>query len=145
MLRQGRNPRQVVHPLTGLVLGCSSLAKKPCTHAFVAQYLCAFGSKQPSPLSITGHTSQGKLESYQLSKGAKQDLILFANLNRSIPNTPSLLSSRLECYLSVLANNCGTGSLQDFHIYSISTLILTAKTTSTRQSYLVVGYEQSLC
>ncbi len=71
--------------------------------------------------------------------------LLIANLNWSIPNTPSLLSSPLECNLSVLANNCGTDSVQDLHIYTIPPLILAAKTASTRQSYLVADNERSLC
>jgi hypothetical protein len=79
----------------------------------MAQYQCSFGSKQPSPLAISANIQASKrtLESLYLTKVTSQDRMLFANLDWSIPDTTSLLSSRLECYLSVLANTCGTGTL----------------------------------
>jgi hypothetical protein len=132
-LRQGRNPIPL-YPLTGMVLSPSHLTKKPCTHALMTQYQCSFGSKQPSPLATSTNIQAPKctLESIYLSKVTTQEQMLFANLDWSIPNTPSLLSSHLECYLSVSANTCGTGTLQDLQLHTISPLILAAKTATTK-------------
>jgi hypothetical protein len=133
-LRHGRNPRPL-YPLTGMVLRPSLLNKRPCTHALTAQYQCSFGSKQPSPLAILDNSqaSKRKLDSLYLAKVTSQDRFLFANLDWSIPDTPSLLLSHLEPYLSVLASTCGTGTLQDLHLHTISPLILAAKTSATKE------------
>jgi hypothetical protein len=118
-----------------MVLGLSPLTKRPCTHALTTQYQCFFGSKQPSPLATSTIIQAPKctLESIYLSKVTAQDQMLFANLDWSIPNTPSLLSSHLEHYLSVSANTCGTGTLQDLQLHTISPLILAAKTAATKE------------
>jgi hypothetical protein len=118
-----------------MVLKSSLLMENQCTHALITQYQCSFGSKQPSPLAIvdTSQASKRKLESFYLAKVTSQDRLLFANLDWSIPDTPSLFSSPLEGYPSVLANSCGTGTLQDFILHIISPLILAAKTASTKE------------
>jgi hypothetical protein len=95
-LRRGRNPRPL-YPLTGIVLRPSLLNKRPGTHALTAQYQCSFGSKQPSPLAILDNSqaSKHKLESLYLAKVTSQDRLLFTNIDWSIPDTPSFLSSSL--------------------------------------------------
>jgi hypothetical protein len=132
-LRRGRNPHPV-YPLTGVALGPSHLAKQPCTHALVTQFSCTLGAKQPSPLAIPNHInlSKRKLESFYLAKVTSQDCLMFANLDWSVPTTPTLLASPLECYLIILANKCNTGAIKDFHVQMISPLILAAKTAASK-------------
>jgi hypothetical protein len=144
-LRRGRNPRRL-YPLTGLALDSSHLAKIPCTHALVAQFSCTLGTvaqfsctlgtKQPSPLAISNHSnaSKRKLESLYLAKvTTAQDRLLFANLDWSVPNTPTLLASPLDRYLCILADKCGTGNIEDLHVQMLSPLILAAKTAASKE------------
>jgi hypothetical protein len=81
----------------------------------------------------TSQASKHKLESLYLAKVTSHDRLLFANLDWSIPDTLSLLSIPLERYLSVLANSCGTGTLQDLHLHTISPLILAFFTAATKE------------
>jgi len=122
-------------PLTRLTLGPSHLAKKPRTHALVAQFPCTLGTKQPSPLVIPyqNNASRCKLESLYLAKVTAQDQLLFANLNWSVPNTPTLLASPLERYLIIMTNKCDIGAIEDLHVQMISPMILAAKTTATKE------------
>ena len=124
-----------MYPLTGLALGPSHLAKKPRTHALVTQFSCTLGAKQLSPLAIPNHInlSKHKLESLYLAKVTSQDCLLFANLDWSVPNTPTLLASPLERYLIILANKCNTGAIEDLHVQMISPLILAAKTAASKE------------
>ena len=133
-LRRERNPRPL-YPLTGLTLGPSHLAKKPRTHALVTQFSCTLGAKQPSPLAIPHqhNASRCTLESLYLAKVTAQDRLLFANLDWSVPNTPTLLASPLERYLIIMANKCDTGAIKDLHVQMISPMILAAKTAATRE------------
>jgi hypothetical protein len=136
-LRRGRNRRnpRPLYPLTGLTLYSSHLSKKPRTHALVAQFTCTLGAKQPSPLAIpTQHNaSRRKLESLYLAKVTAQDRLLFANLDWSVPNTPTLLASPLERYLIIMASKCDTGAIEDLHVQMISPMILAAKTAATKE------------
>ncbi len=133
-LRRGRNPHPL-SPLTGLTLGLSPLAKRPRTHDLVAQFSCTFGTQQPSPLAIPKHNnaSKCKLESFYLAKVTTQDQFRFANLDWSVPNTPTLLASPLDCYLCILADKCGTGKIKDLHVQILSPLILAAKTAASKE------------
>jgi hypothetical protein len=116
-------------------LGSSHLAKKPHTHALVAQFSCTLGAKQPSPLAIPNqnNASKHKLESLYLAKVAAQDRLLFANLDWSVPNTPTLMASPLERYLIIMANKCETGAIEDLHVQMISPMIHAAKTAAAKE------------
>ena len=61
------------------------------------------------------------------------DHMFFANLNWSVPDTPSLLSSSLERYLDIMATNCGDGSLQDLQILLAHPLILAAESAASKE------------
>ncbi len=104
----------------------------PCLNNTVS---VLFWVQATSSFGHFGHrqASKCKLESFYLAKVTSQDQLLFANLDWSIPDTPSLLSSPLERHLSVMANSCGTGTLQDLHLHTISPLILAAKTAATKE------------
>jgi hypothetical protein len=58
---------------------------------------------------------------------------MFANLDWSVPNTPTLLASPLERYLIIMANKCDTGAIEDLHVQMISPMILAAKTAATKE------------
>jgi hypothetical protein len=124
-----------LYPLTGLTFGPSHLAKKPRTHALVTQFPCTLGAKQPSPLAIPHqhNASRRTLESLYLAKVTAQDRLLFANLDWSVPNTPTLLASPLECHLIIMANKCDTGAIEDLHVQILSPMILAAKTAATKE------------
>jgi hypothetical protein len=133
-LRRGRNQRPL-YPLTGLALDSSHLPKIPRTHALVAQFSCTLGAKQPSPLAISNNSNapKRKLQALYLAKVTAQDRLLFANLDWSVPNTPTLLASPLDRYLCILADKCGTGNIEDLHVQMLSPLILAAKTAASKE------------
>jgi hypothetical protein len=79
------------------------------------------------------NASKRELESLYLAKVTAQDRILFANLDWSVPNTPTLLASPLDRYLCILADKCGTGNIEDLHVQSLSPLILAAKTAVSKE------------
>jgi hypothetical protein len=85
-------------------------------------------------LAISNHSnaSKRKLESLYLAKVTTQDRLLFANLDWSFPNTPTLLASPLDRYLCILADKCGTGNIEDLHVQMLSPLILAAKTAASK-------------
>ncbi len=79
------------------------------------------------------NTSRCELGSLYLSKVTAQDQRHFANLDWSIPNTPTLLASPLERYLIIMANKCDTSSIKDLHVQMILPMILATKTMSTKE------------
>jgi hypothetical protein len=86
-------------------------------------------------LAIPNHSnpSKRKLESLYLAKVTAQDRLLFANLDWSVPSTPSLIASPLDRYLCILADKCGTGNIEDLHVQTLSPLILAAKTAASKE------------
>jgi hypothetical protein len=98
--------------------------------------LCTFGPKQPSSLPVAQHSDQHKqhqLKSCYLAKVSSNNCIFFANLDWAVPDTPSLLASLIERYLSIPPCDCGTGTLQDFQIDTLSPWILAAKTAAMKE------------
>jgi hypothetical protein len=81
---------------------------------------------------IHSNASKCKLESLYLAKVHAQDGLLFAKLDWSIPNTPTLLASPLQCNLIILADKCDTGAIEDLHVQMVLPLIIRAKTTATK-------------